>query len=267
MLPLDFGTAFPSSEPAAIGNGNILVPLSNGQIAMLDPEKGKLVGLPFQPDVQAGERPKWLNPVLLSDKQTVIVADQQRSMYKLSTGQQLRRITAQTLERALKGRLSVIRDVVVGVSAGASGDQLDFYESNELKLFTSVAVEGRFTWGPYVLAGAGESKSYLLAMSDIEGLIACDETGKRIWTKALGKTVLVGAPSPLESDCLLVSTSGDLIRVAMTNGDIVAKVQLGEPISGPPMVLAKGLIVPGDEGIVLTVPLPMGSTENAGASR
>ena len=265
MLALDLGESFPSSEPVALGNGSVLIPLDNGQIAMVDPEKAKMIGIPFQPTVQAGERPKWLNPVVLADKQTVIVADQKRFMYKLSTAKQVRSITSQTLEKSLKRRLSVIKDVVVGVSAGASGDQLDFYESGELKRFKSVPIEGRFTWGPYAVEI--DSKSYLLAFSDIEGLVACDETGKRLWTRSLDKTVLVGSPSPLESDCLLASTSGDLLRISLTDGGIVAKVQVGEPISGPPLILTKALIVPCDEGIVLTVPTPTASTESSGASR
>ncbi len=265
MLALDLGETYPSNEPAALGNGSVLLPLDNGQIAMVDPEKGKMIGVPFQPSVQAGERPKWLNPIVLADKQTVIVADQKRFMYKLSTGKQLRSVTSQTLEKSLKGRLSVIKDVVVGVSAGASGDQLDFYDSGELKRFTSVSVEGRFTWGPYTVDS--DSTSYLLAFSDIDGLVACDETGKRLWTKALDKTVLVGGPTLLESDCLLASTSGDLLRISLTDGLIVAKVQIGEPISGPPLVLPNALLIPCDEGIVLTVPVPAASTENPGASR
>jgi outer membrane protein assembly factor BamB len=265
MLALDLGETYPSSEPAALGNGSVLLPLDNGQIAMVDPEKGKMIGVPFQPSVQAGERPKWLNPIVLADKQTVIVADQKRFMYKLSTGKQLRSITSQTLEKSLKGRLSVIKDVVVGVSAGASGDQLDFYETGELKRFASVPVEGRFTWGPYTLDS--DSKSYLLAFSDIDGLVACDETGKRLWTIALEKTVLVGGTTLLESDCLLASTSGDLLRISLTDGRIVAKVQIGEPISGPPLILPKALLIPCDEGIVLTVPIPTASTENPGVSR
>ncbi len=265
MLPLDLGDAFPSSEPVAIGKGSIIVPLSNGQVAMIDPDKGKKIGSPFQPSVQAGERPKWLNPVVLSDNQTVIVADQQHYMYKLSTGIQLRSITSQTLEKPLKGRLSVIKDAIVGVSGGASGDQLDFYESAELKRFTSVPVEGRFTWGPYTLNS--ESKSYLLALSDIDGLVACDETGKLLWTKSLGKTVLVGTPSLVDSDCLLASTSGELIRISLADGNVAARVQVGEPICGPPLVLSKGLLIPGDEGIVMTVPIPTASNDNSGASR
>ena len=265
MLPVDLGEAFPSSEPVAVGNGSILVPLSNGQVAMIDPDKGRMIGTPFQPSVLAGERPKWLNPVILSDNQTVIVADQQRYMYKLSTGKQLRSITSQTLDKSLKGRLSVIKDVIVGVSAGASGDQLDFYESGELKRFTSVPVEGRFTWGPYAIGN--ESKSYLLALSDIDGLVACDETGKLLWTKSLEKTVLVGLPSLVDSDCLLASTSGELIRVSLAAGNVVARTQVGEPISGPPLVLSNGLLIPGDEGIVLAVPIPTASSDSAGASR
>ena len=265
MLALDLGETYPSNEPVALGNGSVLLPLDNGQIAMVDPEKGRMIGVPFQPSLQAGERPKWLNPIVLADKQTVIVADQKRFMYKLSTGKQLRSITSQTLEKSLKGRLSVIKDVVVGVSAGASGDQLDFYESGELKRFTSVSVEGRFTWGPYTIDS--DSKSYLLAFSDIEGLIATDETGKRLWTKALDKTVLVGGPTLLESDCLLASTSGDLLRISLIDGSIVAKVQIGEPMSGPPLILPMALLIACDEGIVLTVPFPTASTENSGVSR
>ncbi len=265
MLALDLGETYPSNEPVALGNGSVLLPLENGQIAMVDPEKGRMIGVPFQPSVQAGERPKWLNPILLADKQTVIVADQKRFMYKLSTGNQLRSITSQTLEKSLKGRLSVIKDVVVGVSAGASGDQLDFYESGELKRFASVPIEGRFTWGPYSIDY--ETKSYLLALSDIDGLVACDEMGKRLWTRALDKIVLIGTPVLVDSDCLLASTSGDLLRISLTDGSIVAKVQVGEPISGPPLVLPKALLVPCDEGIVLNVPIPTASTENPGVSR
>ena len=265
ILPLDIGDALPANEPLALGNGSILVPLTNGQIAMIDPEKGKMVGVPFQPTVQVGERPKFLNPVLLADRQTVIVADQQRFMHKLSTGKQLRIVTSQSLESPLKGRIAVIKDVVVGVSARSSGDQLDFYESNELKRIVSVAVEGRFTWGPYAVEG--ESKSYLLAMSDIDGLIACDETGKRLWTYPLEKTVLVGTPILVEDDCILASTQGELIRVSLADGNFEAKVSTGEAISSTPLLISKSLMVPCDEGIVITIPVPKVADEVSGESR
>ena len=266
ILAMDIGNeVYPSSEAAAIASGAILVPLDNAQIALVDPEKGKLIGSPFQPSIQAGEKPKWLNPVVLADKQTAIVADQQRFMYKLSTGKQLRSLTSQQLERPLKGRLSVIKDVIVGVSANASGDQLDFYDSNELKRFTSVPIEGRFAWGPYALENT--SGSYVLALSDIEGLIACDETGKRLWTRPLDKTVLIGKPALIESDCLHATTVGEFIRISIADGSVIARVAVGEPISGTPLLLSKVLLVPCDEGVVLTVPVPTAQSGISGAKQ
>ncbi|MFY8200937.1 MAG: hypothetical protein ACOVLE_09725, partial [Pirellula staleyi] len=54
----------------------------------------------------------------------------------------------------------------------------------------------------------------------------------------------------------LATTNGELIRLSMTDGSIIARVQVGEPISGPPLVLPKGLMVPCDEGLIVTVPVP-----------
>jgi hypothetical protein len=234
--------------------------LNNAQIAMLDPEKGKLIGTPFQPTVQAGERPVWLNPVMLSDKQSVVVADEKRNMVKLSTGKQLRPITSQPLDRPLKARLAIINDVIVAVSATASGDQLDFFDSGELKRTSSVPVEGRFSWGPYALQG--ESSNIVFALSDIEGLVACDSTGKKLWAAQLGQVVLVGRPQAIGSDCLFATTSGEIIRLSSETGKTIARVQIGEPISGTPLLLSKGMLVPCDEGVVMTVPIPDASLDS-----
>lgn len=257
FVALELGGGVPSNESLALGNGAVLVPLNNAQIVMLDPEKGKLIGTPFQPTVQAGERPTWLNPVLLADQQSVVVADERRNMVKLSTGKQLRPITSQPLERPLKARLAVIDDVIVAVSATASGDQLDFFDSGELKRTTTVPVEGRFSWGPYTSQGDGSN--IVLALSDIEGLVACDSTGKKLWTTQLGKVVLVGRPQSIGSDCLLATTSGELIRLASETGKTIVRVQIGEPISGTPLLLPKGMLIPCDEGVVLTMPIPVAS--------
>jgi outer membrane protein assembly factor BamB len=255
LIPMEIGDAFPSAEAVALASGLLLVPLDNAQMVLLDPEKGKIVSTPYQPTIQAGERPVWLNPVLLSDNQTAIIADQQRFMTKLTTGRQLRSVVSQPLDRPLKGRLSVLKDVVIGITANASGDELDFFDSSELKKFASVPVEGRFAWGPFSIES--DNVQLVMALSDIDGLIACDETGKKKWSVPLDNAVLVGKPIPIESDCLLATTSGELIRIAAATGEVVARVALGEPISGSPYVLPKGLLVPGDEGLLLTAPVPV----------
>ncbi|MFN6301862.1 MAG: PQQ-binding-like beta-propeller repeat protein [Planctomycetota bacterium] len=260
LVVLDLAGSYPISESITVGN-LILVPLENAQLLLLDPETGKQIGTAFQPTISAGERPVWMNPVLLGDKQSVVIADQRRNLYKLSTGKQLRLLNAQPLERGIKGRIDVINDVVVGLSPGPSGDFLDFYESGEFKKVGSLNFEGRFAWGPYT--ASTDSQAIGLALSDIEGLVAFSSQGKLLWSQPMPQTVLVGKPIFDGSDILIASTTGELIRVSATDGKIIAKTTAGEPISGTPVITPKGLLVPGDEGTVLRVSLPLENTLGA----
>jgi outer membrane protein assembly factor BamB len=265
LLNLDLSGSYPIASPVAVGN-SIILPLENAQLMMMDLDAGTPIGTPFQPTISAGEKPVWLNPVLLSDKQSIVIADQKRNIYKLSTGKQLRMLNSQPLERVLKGRLAVLDDVVVGVSPGSTGDHLDFYESGELKRLAELNFEGRFAWGPFTIAL--DSRSIGLAFSDIEGLVAFDAQGKQLWNVPLPQMVLVGQPTRLEDDILLTSTLGDLVRVSVADGRLVGRSSTGEPASGTPIVSPNGILVPGDEGTLIEMPVPTADGSSVtGASR
>jgi len=265
LLNLDLSGSYPIASPVAVGN-SIVLPLENAQLMMMDLEVGTPIGTPFQPTISAGEKPVWLNPILLSDKQSIVIADQKRNIYKLSTGKQLRMLNSQPLERVLKGRLAVLDDVVVGVSPGSTGDNLDFYESGELKRIAELNFEGRFAWGPFAIQL--DSRSIGLAFSDIEGLVAFDSQGKQLWNIPLPQMVLVGQPTRLEDDILLTSTLGDLVRVSVADGRLIGRSATGEPASGTPLVSPKGILVPGDEGTLIEVPFPTADSSSVtGASR
>jgi outer membrane protein assembly factor BamB len=231
------------------------VPLSNAQLALIDPSTGKIVGVPFQPTIQADEVPQWLNPVPLPDGQSLVIADLKKSMYRLSVGRQLRPVVQQPLERSLKGRLSILNETIVAVSPNDSGDQLEFFDATDLKKTQSLPVEGRFAWGPYT--AKSDASGVVLALSDIEGLIAVNDKGKRLWTTPIDREAFVGLPTVVEEDCLIGTAAGDLIRVNLANGEIVARTKLGEPLSMAPLLLPRGLLVPTEEGSILTVPTPV----------
>lgn len=253
MVAFDVGQAVPSNEPVAVGD-YLVVPLSNAQLALIEPSTGKIVGVPFQPTIEANEIPKWLNPVLLSDKQNIVIADQRKSIYKLSVGKQLRPIVQQPLDRSLKGRLTVLNETVVAVSSSNTGDLLDLFDASDLSRKESVAVEGRFAWGPFTASGS--STSVVIAHSDIEGLVAVNDKGQRLWTTPIDRETFVGSPTVIENDCLIGTAAGEILRVTLDKGEIVARKKLGEPLSVSPIVLPKGLLIPTDEGSVLTVPTP-----------
>jgi len=263
LVVLDLAGSYPVAESISVGNA-ILVPLENAQLLMIDPENGKQIGVAFQPTISAGERPVWMNPVLLSDKQSVVIADERRNLYKLSTGKQLRLLNAQPLERGIKGRIDVINDVAVCLSPGPSGDFLDFYDCGEFKKIGSLTFEGRFVWGPYTASNG--SQAIGLALSDIEGLVAFSSEGKLLWSLPMPQKVLVGKPIFDNSDILIASTTGELIRVSAADGKLLARTTAGEPISGTPVITPKGLMVPGDEGTVLRVSLPLENTLGANSA-
>lgn len=263
MVNVDLGGSYPIAESLAVGKA-LLIPLENAQLMMIEPESGKAIGTPFQPTISAGERPKWMNPVLLADRQSVVVADEKRNLYKLSTGKQLRLLNSQPLEKALKGRMEVLNDVVVGVSPGASGDVLDFYESGEFKKIASLNFEGRFAWGPFAVdTGTG---TIGVALSDLEGLVAFNSEGKSLWNVPLPQTVLIGNPISESGELLLASTTGEMLRISVADGKLLSTSQVGEPIAGTPVVTPTGLLVPGDEGSLLRVPLPLVDSSNAAGS-
>lgn len=266
LINLDLGGSYPVAAPVAVGN-TIVLPLENAQLMMIDLDTGNAIGTPFQPTISAGEKPVWLNPVLLSDKQTIAIADEKRNIYKLSTGKQLRMLNSQPLERSLQGRLAVLNDVVVGVSPGSSGDHLEFYESGEFKRVAALDFEGRFSWGPFTLDDEAQG-AVGLAFSDVEGLVAFNAQGEQLWNIPLPQTVLIGQPVRLEQDVLLASTLGDVVRVSLADGRIVGRTNAGEPASGTPLVLPQGIFIPGDEGTLIQVPYPSADASSAtGASR
>ncbi len=55
---------------------------------------------------------------------------------------------------------------------------------------------------------------------------------------------MVGAPVAHESDWLISAASGYLFRIAADSGKIVAEVAIGESLSGPPMIVGSGLLLP-----------------------
>lgn len=253
LLSIEFKGAIPANDAIAVGN-TIIVPLSNAQLAMIDPDKAQQVGIPFQPTIEAGENPKWLNPVLLEDQQSIVIADQKRSIYKLSTNRQLRPIVQQTLDAPLKGRLSVLGNTIVAVSNGETGDQLEFFDGIELKKVASLPVQGRFAWGPYVVSSP--SSKLVIALSDIEGLIAANANGKRVWSSPLDRQVLSGKPVIVDEDILVGTTTGNLLRFSKESGKRLSEANIGEPINGTPLILGNELLLPTDGGSVITVPIP-----------
>ncbi len=244
---LQIGTATPSAEPLNVGNA-LVVPLDNSQLAYIDPTNGKSLGAPFQPTLTVGVNTQWLAPALLSDKQTVVAATDQKALYRLSSGKQLKELSQVTTAARWVQRLAAVGDTVCGVARGDAQDMLQFYHGTDLSRLDEVDVDGRVTWGPYAL---GEQ---FLAHSETSGIVALVKAGKPMWKTPLAQISLVGSPVLQGDDILINATTGSMFRIELATGKLKATVRIGEPLSGPPFVFGNVLLFPGSEGVLTAVP-------------
>ena len=246
-VAMALGGAVATGTPVPVG-GNLLLLLSNGQIAMVDPGTGETKAQPFQPplDPQGGQA--WTGAVLMPDKQTVVVADNKQRLYRLATGNAIRSLQEVTTERPLTGPWIGVGSSVVGVASGPTGDLLEFYQGADLSKGASLQLSGRVAWGPYAIPGG------LLVWTDGEGLVAVDEAGARRWSTPLPSASLVGPPVAQGGLWWISSAAGRLYGVKDSDGSAVTPVEIGEPLSYAPAVAGGRVLVPGDQGVVIEVP-------------
>ncbi|MDZ4848765.1 MAG: PQQ-binding-like beta-propeller repeat protein [Pirellulaceae bacterium] len=244
---LQISRGFPSTEALSVGSA-LVIPLDNAQLALIDPINGKAVGAPFQPTLEVGVNTQWIAPVLLSDQQTIVAATNQKILYRLGAGKQLKELSQVNTSLTLIRRLAAIGDVVCAAAHGSAQDVLEFYNGSDLEKIESSDIDGRVTWGPYAV---GEQ---FLVYSETFGLVAHSKSGKPLWKTPLAKIGLVG-PAVIQGDDILINSSnGTMFRFIAESGELRAKVRIGEPLAGAPFVYGNGLLFPGSEGVLIAVP-------------
>jgi hypothetical protein len=217
---------------------------------MIDPSNGKQVSDAFQPAVAPGASYKWLKPALLSDKQTIVAADNNQRMFRIATGKQFRALNEVSVPNRLKGQLAALGDVVIGVTESPSGDVVQCYSGLDLAPAQSLTLQGNVIAGPFVL----ESVGYVL--SDAEGLVAFDSQAKKLWESKIPDISMKGEPQRVGDDIIIVGVSGEILRISAQDGKLIGSANVGEMISASPVVLPAGVVLAGDEGTVFTVKMP-----------
>ncbi len=130
-----------------------MIPLDNGQLVYVDPVSGKQLSQPFQPTIQAGKKPRWVTPIVLSDKETIVGATDQKALYRLSVGSKIKELSQTKTERVWTQRLAVASesDLVCGIARGEAQDSAELHQGSDLARVGGVDLDGRVTWGPFTV--------------------------------------------------------------------------------------------------------------------
>lgn len=240
----NFAESEPSGSPTVLGNG-LLVPLKNGQVVYTEPATGRALSSPFQPPLESGVQTTWVEPAVLEDGKTTIISGSNQKIYRVEVTKTMNVLTEADLEQPLRLRLVPMGSQIIGVSANAASDSLVAIDGDSLKVTATVPVQGRVTWGPYVV----ENRIWLHTEAD--GLMAFDPSLGRIWQINLPSTALVNAPTIADGKAFIAAKEGRVWNIDAESGALVGSINAGEPITGTMVVQGESVYVGGEEGVVI----------------
>jgi len=243
---------------------HLIVPLRTGEIAAFGIVSGTATLLPFQPPIKPGTAVTWLPPIRLPEAaDEFVIADDQQRLFRVgvveSGGRRLASLEQTTTEEQLVGRLAVVGNVVLGVSARADTDVLWAFSLPRFKAGTPQPLAGRVVWGPYTV---GELA--LLAVVNQAGqqtLLAVDAQQQTRWSRPLESGRPVGVSVIEQGDLLLATQAGALLHIRASDGQVLATVPLAEPAAGAPLKLGSTVWVPAPDGALLRVELPQTTSQ------
>jgi outer membrane protein assembly factor BamB len=253
VLTVPLGSASPSCGLVA-SDKHCLAGLDNGSLVMFDPETGVLVGAPYQATaMRPGAKVQWNQPVFLPDSQMLIAASDVGQMVRLSVGDSLRALSEVPLKYPLVGPLSACGNQIVAVHSTDSGPAWAVFDAQSLQVTSQHPLDSPLLTGPYGTAQGG-------FLQTEKSLVAWDAQGQPSWELQLPTSPLVGPPVMAENTCWIANRLGQLWIVDSRNGQVIASQDLGQPISTPPLLLGKKVLLGTDDGSVLVMDIPTETT-------
>ena len=245
-----------ASEPIAY-QGAMLVPLSNGQIQLLDIATGAPKAAPFQPSLRAGESVKWNRPCVVAAGAQFVIADSKKRVFRIkmqTSGRARLGVEAEaTLDDQIVTQLAELKNYVF---AGARYDDADVLLSFDAVKLTPREVHRfddervRVVWGPV------SSDNRILVATSGDRLICFDENQEQLWDVELTHGQPTGEPAVVEGDYLIATTNGAVLRLDGASGSVKGLAEVGEPLRGTPLPYNGKVGVVGADGTFHLIDLP-----------
>lgn len=240
----------PSGGGLAV-NDAVLVPLDIGRVELIDFRTGASKAAPFQPDADPTTKVAWTSPVAVSDDPSqVILANDQKKLYRLRVAEQIRQLAVKDLEYTLLGPAAGVDGTWFAATAGPSADFLVGIEMASLNEKFKTLLDGRVVWGPVA------SDGLCLIQTDDMNLRAYDSGGQEKFSLALPPGQPVGTPVVIDDSIIMAGKSGWIVTIDPGTGQLTGKADLQQPISATPFVIGANLLVPGKEGVIYIVKVP-----------
>jgi outer membrane protein assembly factor BamB len=231
--------------------GGLLLPLDNGRIMLLNVENGLSLGSPFQPPVKPGQKVQWTTPVASpADPGQLLISDDTPTLFRLRVGDQIRELSRTEIGQRLLGPAAAVGSNWLAAAGGAAGDLLITYSTTTLEETGRQMMGSRIAFGPVSVDGA-----VLLQTADGK-LHRVSAEAQIEWSLEVPGGAPVAAPLMRDGVMYVTGSEGWILAVDPATGEIRGQVEIGQPLSGNPLLARSQMLVPGAEGIIFVVDRP-----------
>jgi outer membrane protein assembly factor BamB len=239
-------------EPTPFRDG-LLIPLRDGMVTLVDQVTGGERARPFHPSIEAGTTIEWLPPAILGDAQEFAIANDRNQLFRVGINDRpqrhLQQLNATSVAEGLYGRLAALDQSLFGVTRAAEGDALLCFALPETKEVQRWTLAGRLLWGP-------ERVGDVVLVATDSQLICTDAQRQQKWAVEWEHGAIVGSPVAEDGQMLLATSGGTVVTLDMNQGETIALTQLGEPLTGGPVVRNNGLLVSAESGVLFVIDRP-----------
>lgn len=246
--------------PAVQYKQSLVLPLSTGMVALLDPATGKPSALPFQPQLAPGAKVAWNEPAVLSEDRAVVIGDGKQTVYRISVKAGAQPTFGKDAESRVEGDLvspiATQGDLVYAVVREGAGDSLQPFQAGNLQPGAKLSLGGRYKAGPFAVG----DKIFIELQ---ERKLLCIEKERQAWQIDLTRGPLSGRPQLFGNDLLLLHAAGAVARLNLADGKETAFADAGEPLGevvtifhNPSQPANDRLLVGGRDGVLHIVTPP-----------
>jgi serine/threonine protein kinase/outer membrane protein assembly factor BamB len=227
--------------------GAVVAPTLGGAVRLIDPATARPAAQAFEPPRQPAARFAWYDPVAYQGQQ-LLLADAAAQIYLLSIEDKPIRHLLASAERTLASRLEA-PPAIAGDTAYLLCDtnQVVPVSLPDLKPGDPFALPAPIAWGPI-----REGDTVYLATSDGKLIALAGDRHPR-WQADLPATAGSTRLVHVDGTLFLTSSDGTIVRLDASTGQQRAKVDVGEPLSGKPLVVGDRLLVGSAGGGLLSI--------------
>ena len=247
-----------SSVPGALAGG-LLAPGAKGQVYLLNAVNGSFQAAPYQPQQSEVGQFAWRRPDAASfDSTQAVLSDGHAKLYVLNVKQSpMPHLVATAAGAELGDRVTspvaLIGSMVFAVDAGGI---LHAMKLPNLDHATTIPLDSPAKWGPRRVG-----KRVLLSTRDNQLVCLADDEQRLQWQIDLPYGPLAGAPIAVGDDFIITSnqidtTGGVISRIDAATGDLIATIELSQPLGSGAVLHDGQLFVLTHDGSLLRTPLP-----------